>query len=258
MSIDWSRVSKLVGMLGSSHDGERVNAARLLERTLDKEGGSFGDLSERIANGGHAQPRTIIIERRAEPNPAGDIARKILDKASGHMLRAERRFLRSILNAVLMCNGEYSLSQRQADWLSALEVRYLSSGPKMRMNRTVKPGPVPKEMIDELGLGDEQPMREDPPRPPPRPYKPAPMPQFTLDELGLSDLPPEPERVKDITDFVGAFRATIAGEPARDYDAKVKPNPQTVPHVEDAEYRGDFLRDKYDFVDDSDFTDKDT
>ncbi len=39
--LDWSRLRKLLGMLGSSHDGEALNAARLVDEMLQASGSSW-------------------------------------------------------------------------------------------------------------------------------------------------------------------------------------------------------------------------
>lgn len=152
---DWARVSKLVGMLGSPHDGERLNAARLLQRQLDKEGSTFGDLATRIDSGGSISPRVIVTERRAKPNPSAKIAEAILDRARYKITHLEHRFLRDIVRNAEMTGGNFDLTSKQANWLTLLEQQYLAHAMKMHRPRK-PPGPVPQAMLDELGLGDAQ------------------------------------------------------------------------------------------------------
>lgn len=152
---DWSRIGKLIGMLGSEHDGERLNAARLLDRTLKGEGASFGDLSQRVSNGlggSYSAPRTIIVEKPARPNPARDIAEKVLKMAGSRAQHSERRFLNDIIRGCDMTGGCYELTVAQANWLSLLEKQYCV--PKPRVFKTVKPGPIPTDVLDDLGLGE--------------------------------------------------------------------------------------------------------
>lgn len=153
--VNWSRVSKLVGMLGSPHDGERLNAARALQRQLDKEGSTFGDLATRVDSGGSVTPRVVVTERRAKPNPSAKIAEAILERARDKITHLERRFLRDIVRNAEMTGGDFDLTSRQANWLTLLEQQYPARG--MRMHKPRKPpGPVPQAMLDECGLGDAQ------------------------------------------------------------------------------------------------------
>lgn len=143
-------------MLGSPHDGERLNAARLLQRALDNEGVTFGDLALRIAHGtGGSSTRTVIVEKRVQPNPATDIARKILERTDdGRRCKlSERLFLRDILRACDMTDGSYELTTAQANWLTMLEKQYMK--PRMPAHKARRAGPVPKAILDDLGLGDK-------------------------------------------------------------------------------------------------------
>jgi hypothetical protein len=151
---DWSRLAKLAGMLGSPHDGERLNAARLLQAALDKEGITFGDLANRISEG---SGRTVYVDRevtvveRATPNPAAALAHKIIEAARQRMTTSEWRFLKDIVRSADMTNGKFALSTQQANWLTMLEKNYLA--PKMKYH---KPGPrkeCPPDFLDSLGLG---------------------------------------------------------------------------------------------------------
>jgi hypothetical protein len=147
-------LAKMIGMLGSDSDGECLNAARLLKARMKREGVSFGDLSNLIQNGAAGEPRTIIVEKRAEPNPAGDIADAILDRAGQRLTYAERVFLNDIVRSVEMTGGHFELTSKQANWLSLLKAQYLK--PKTPTHRAPKPkkDSTYRSMASDLGLDD--------------------------------------------------------------------------------------------------------
>ena len=79
MSADWNRIAKFAGLLGSSGDGEVVNAARMIDRALKAEGLSWGDFVNRVKAGQSYNPvgaaRTRAEEaqaRRREESDAWD------------------------------------------------------------------------------------------------------------------------------------------------------------------------------------------
>lgn len=87
---NWSRLSKLAGMLGSPHDGERLNAARLLDAALRRDGLTFGDLAKRIStgNGGYesvlrahhyAPPKSKPMHKMHRPRPSRPVPKDVLD-----------------------------------------------------------------------------------------------------------------------------------------------------------------------------------
>jgi hypothetical protein len=61
-----SRLGKLIGMLGSKHEGERQNASAALERALTDAGLSFGWLADQVAGSRDDRGeifRELIVER---------------------------------------------------------------------------------------------------------------------------------------------------------------------------------------------------
>ena len=66
MSADWSKIGKFAGMLGSSGDGEIVNAARMIDRALKAQGLSWGDFVNRISAGQSYNPTTAARTRAEE------------------------------------------------------------------------------------------------------------------------------------------------------------------------------------------------
>lgn len=145
-------LASLIGMLGSEHDGECLNAARLLKRRMEKEKISFGDLSNIIRNGGGNVTRTVIVEKRPAPNPAAKTAQAILDRAGVAISFAEMEFLRDIVHSAVMTGGNFNLSTRQANWLGVLRKQYLTG--KTRFYKAAKPrkDKTYDQMCDEMGL----------------------------------------------------------------------------------------------------------
>lgn len=152
---DWTRLSKLAGMLGSQNDGERVNAARLLEQALNRAGLTFADFSQRIADGSpYSAPRTVYVEKPVEPNPAGVMAQKIIDTAKGKLTGTERVFLQDIIRQCAMTRRNFDLSMFQAKYLMDLEKIYVLRT-MQKATPSGKRGPVPKDVLDDLGLGKQ-------------------------------------------------------------------------------------------------------
>lgn len=109
-------VGKLVGMLGSEHDGEVINAARAIRNRLLRDGQSFGDL---VAVVGSSEP--IVVDRKA-PNPIVAAADKILRQR--HRLAShELRFVESIRERATV-SPTFTMSTKQANWLGTLLDRY--------------------------------------------------------------------------------------------------------------------------------------
>ncbi len=152
---DWSRLSKLAGMIGSQNDGERLNAARLLDAALKREGITFGELAKRIADGGsYEPPRTVFVEKRSTPNPAVEMAERIINAAGTKITGSEASFLNGIVRTGKMTGSQFDLSMYQAKWLADLEKIYVLK----TMRKATPParrGPVPKDVLDDLGLGKQ-------------------------------------------------------------------------------------------------------
>ena len=66
MTADWTKISKFAGMLGSSGDGEILNAAKMIDRALTAQGLSWGDFVNRIAAGQTYNPTTAARTRAEE------------------------------------------------------------------------------------------------------------------------------------------------------------------------------------------------
>jgi hypothetical protein len=115
--FDVQRVSKLVLMLSSQHDGEIVSAARALSRTLKSSGADFHDL---IA--GLTQPK-LQPHASAHAGASGDELkdwremRKVCLRNPDRLRDRERQFLEGIGNWV----GD--LTPKQFDWLKSIYQR---------------------------------------------------------------------------------------------------------------------------------------
>lgn len=182
------RLADLVGMLGTDSDGERANAANFLARKMAQEGLSFGDLTAIIRGeiSGAAPERVVFrdVYRDRDPdqfhdreNPAGEIARTVLKHASATMVLQgqflsymEWRFVRDMVRQCEMSGGRYRLSQSQTEWLTKLAAQY--STPRAPKMRPGKRGPVPKDMLDEMGLTDAPPRAKPNPKPGRKPREP--------------------------------------------------------------------------------------
>lgn len=89
MADDRSRVEKLIGMLGSDHDGEIVNAARLLRRMAEKDGKTLPSLLMTGAT------QTVYVEKivyRDPPYspPRGGVADEAMRRARESFDERER------------------------------------------------------------------------------------------------------------------------------------------------------------------------
>lgn len=136
-----TKIGKLVGRLGSDHDGEVVATGRAIARVLKGEGHDLHDLAEHI----EAQPLPPRIVYRGRPaeepagpgsygdwrdvyrrhadwarNPQLDRVRHVLRAAAGHLTGWEAQFLRSIEGR--LASG-LALSSKQASVLDGIEVK---------------------------------------------------------------------------------------------------------------------------------------
>lgn len=171
---DWNRISKLIGMLGSDADGERLNAARLLAAKLKADGASFGDLANRVGSGDkgfsrqeYIPPivRTVIIEKRFKPNPAAALAAELVDKREEKLSIDDLYFIHEILRKNDFTAGSFDLTAAQADRLASIENRVNSNAPILPKIKAKRGKTIPKSMLDDMGLG-APPTRSDSDDPP--------------------------------------------------------------------------------------------
>lgn len=194
-------LAKLVGMLGTNSENEALVAVRFLRRKMESEGVSFGDLSNIVRDGGGGVVDRIVY--RDAPQYTTRAARMTEDilNASGanyqgeKLTRDELRFLREIQ---LMADNGYGreLTFRQSRWLLNLYERWCTPKPPPppppRTRKRKPAGPVPDDMLDELGLTDRPRTRKGPMPDargePQEPRKPAgPVPDDVLDAVGLGE-----------------------------------------------------------------------
>lgn len=106
-------LGKMVGLLGSDHDGEVVAAARQIRRLLESKGLSFGDLVSLVTGASKA----------LEPaNETLSMVEAIL--ANESMMRDhEARFVRDI-GARIRAWPAFRMTAKQANWFSFLYAKY--------------------------------------------------------------------------------------------------------------------------------------
>lgn len=110
------KLGKMLGMLGSEHDGEVVAAARMIGKILAAENLSFGDLVAML--GGETRG---AVDLRPH-NSIAEQCRAILD--NGLLLKPhELKFVRSIMaQATLM--PHFRMSEKQLRWFAFIYERY--------------------------------------------------------------------------------------------------------------------------------------
>jgi hypothetical protein len=109
------RLARLLGMLGSDHDGEVVAAARAIKRLLESKGLSFADLVEQVA-----EPSLLPARRHGMEGVAG-MCRAIL--INENMLREhELQFVRDMLARA--SSYRFKPTEKQSNWLTFLFARY--------------------------------------------------------------------------------------------------------------------------------------
>jgi hypothetical protein len=70
--VDVTKLNKFVGMLGSEHDGEQVNAARFIKRLAAEEKLSLVELFTKAYGGGvRVEEKIVYRDRPAEPAREG-------------------------------------------------------------------------------------------------------------------------------------------------------------------------------------------
>jgi hypothetical protein len=107
-------LGKMVGLLGSDHDGEVLAAARQIRRLLESKGLSFGDL-------------VALVEGKAKPVALGGglvrMAEAILRNES-MMREHESQFVRDVRLRLECTGGNWKMTEKQARWFSFLYARY--------------------------------------------------------------------------------------------------------------------------------------
>lgn len=149
VTIDEHKLARILGMLGSDHEGEVFNAARLAQKMLNDAGMTWADAAKRIASGGvyyRAPPEPEVPKAKREskrhydrgaekPNPrhkvwrgvrAGELARYMREHPRWNTFGDfERGFVISILGQPIDTHG---LTMKQWDVLWRMGVKYGAVG----------------------------------------------------------------------------------------------------------------------------------
>ena len=116
------KLGKLIPMLSSDRDGEKLAAIAAIERTLKARKLDFNDFARAITE--PPPPRIIFVERdqdpAREPKTWEEIAKWCRDHNAGRLADHERKFVWDMA-ARLIRDGQPT--DRQADWLRALYSR---------------------------------------------------------------------------------------------------------------------------------------
>jgi hypothetical protein len=113
--FDAQRVSKLVLMLSSQHDGEVVSAARAISRTLKSTGADWHDLVAGLTR----QPTSRApheADDTVDPKDWREMRQVCLDQLQ-RLREREQKFIDSIGN----WNGD--LTDKQFQWLKSIYLR---------------------------------------------------------------------------------------------------------------------------------------
>lgn len=111
---DRSTIAKLLGLVGSHHDGEALSAARKAHELLRAKGGTWGEVLGLEAS----TPEADHIAR----------ARELLGKGRGICTRWEMQFLRGVL-------AFKTLSDQQQRTLDGIREKVLSATADMETNQ---------------------------------------------------------------------------------------------------------------------------
>jgi hypothetical protein len=108
------RLAKFIGLLGSEHDGEVVQAAHAIRRLLIAQGKSFPDLMQVVAGDG------LDVG-----SPAWDYVAKADDILANResMKSHELEFVRN-MRARFQINSQFRMSDKQANWFAVLFAKY--------------------------------------------------------------------------------------------------------------------------------------
>lgn len=109
-------LGKMVGLLGSDHDGEVVAAARQIKRVLESKGLSFGDLVNLIEG---SKSGSVAVREQASGLAA--MADSIL--ANVVMMKPQSQFVHDIKMRASSWSG-FQMTEKQARWFSFLYAKY--------------------------------------------------------------------------------------------------------------------------------------
>lgn len=105
------KLTKLLPLLGTNHDGEALAAVRAIERTLKSAGLDFHDLASSLE-------AAATLNR--DPQTWEEVAIWCRENDHGHLTPKEREFVTSVA-AQLVCGRQPT--EAQEAWLRAIYVR---------------------------------------------------------------------------------------------------------------------------------------
>jgi len=105
------KLTKLLPLLGTNHDGEALAAVRAIERTLKSAGLDFHDLASSLE---------AIAALSRDPQTWEEVAIWCRDNDHGRLAPREREFITSVA-AHLVCGRQPT--EAQEAWLRAIYVR---------------------------------------------------------------------------------------------------------------------------------------
>jgi hypothetical protein len=120
MAVVAPKLSKLIPMLATDHDGEMVATVRAISRTLKGAGLDFHNLVEALC-----EPKSIYAPPPSppadkEPETWSEIARWCLHHDAGDLSCKERKF---VVDMVRRTGTDIKPTEKQAKWLRAIYTR---------------------------------------------------------------------------------------------------------------------------------------
>jgi hypothetical protein len=128
------RVAKMLGMLGSASEGERLAAVAAIDRTIKGAGMSWGEFAQEMADAGAAGTPQVVVLRRViyRDRPGGrdgipvdyDRVKHLADciLRSTNLNKSERRFIAQMRAGAEI--GVLQMAPAQVSWFANLYQRY--------------------------------------------------------------------------------------------------------------------------------------
>jgi hypothetical protein len=120
MAIVAPKLSKLIPMLATEHDGEVVAAVRAISRTLKGAGMDFHALVEALCEPKHGTYVPPPPPPEKQPETWCEIAIWCRNHDGGDLSYKERKF---VLDMIRRTATGYEPTEKQATWLRALRVK---------------------------------------------------------------------------------------------------------------------------------------
>ncbi|KLK90736.1 hypothetical protein AA309_23790 [Microvirga vignae] len=118
MAVIAPKLSKLIPMLATDHDGEVVAAVRAIGRTLNGAGMDFHNLVEALCQ--HNPVTYAPPPSEKEPETWSEIAIWCRNRDGGDLSYKERKF---VVDMIHRTATGYEPTEKQAAWLRAIRVK---------------------------------------------------------------------------------------------------------------------------------------